>query len=114
MKPQILPTSTHEDPSEKFLSLQDNVFKKTKDGRIFIGKTETPKELLSILQSDAERFLQSRLFQILSESIINEAYDIALKQSKNFEEVLNAKMLHHWNHFLTNVVLELAKVDIKK
>lgn len=97
------------DQSPQFLSLEDNVFKKLKDGRIFIGKREATKELLSSLKTDAERFVTTRLFQILSDTITNEAYDIALKQSKNFEEVLNAKMLSHWNFVLTNMVLELAK-----
>lgn len=95
----------------QFLSIEDSVFHKSKNGDIYIGKEKITNEMRDILQRDAEVFLNSRLFQVMNASIINEAYDIALKQSKNFDEVLNAKMLHHWNFFLVNMVIELAKID---
>lgn len=95
-----------------FLSLEDNVFyQNPKTKKIFIGKHEITKEMSDILQRDAEVFLSSRLFQVLNASIINESYDLALKQSKDFREVESAKMLYHWNFFLVNMILALSKVD---
>jgi hypothetical protein len=101
-----------EDQSPKFLSLEDNVFyQHPKTKKIYIGKTEISAELASVLQRDAEVFLNSRLFSVLNASIVNESYDLALKQSTDFDQVKSAKMLHHWNFFLIKMIIALSKVD---
>lgn len=99
-----------QDLSEQYLTYSDNVFRQDeKSGKIYIGNQEITESLREVLKSDAEIFLASRLFQVMNASIINEAYDIALKQSKDFDQVRTAKMLHHWNHFLVNMMVALAK-----
>lgn len=100
-----------QDQSEQapsFLSLQERVFQQAGD-KIYVGGHVVSKELRQALRDEALYILQGRLWEILNASVLNESYNMALIQSTEFEHVLDAKMLHHWGHFMKNVLTILAK-----
>lgn len=97
-----------EESLPSFLSLEDKVFKEV-GGTIYLGREKITPELRSILKDQAKYMQTSQLWEILNASVVNEAYTIALIQSKDFDQVLSAKMLHHWQHFLKNIIHTLAK-----
>lgn len=80
-------------------------------GKIYIGREEITPEKLSILKEEAKYIEKTELWEILNASVTNEAYTIALIQSLDFESVKSAKMLHHWGHFMRNVIHILSKND---
>lgn len=100
-------------------NIKNSIFHE-KNGKLFIGGEELSSEVGEILKGEAEIFLNSRLFEILNSTIVNEAYDIALIQSgkEDFKDIKNqvisAKMLYHWNHVLTNLLIKLSKFDRNK
>lgn len=91
-----------------FLSLQDRVFQQA-GTKVYLGGELISNEMRSALRDEAEFILRGRLWEILSASVFNEAYNMSLIQSKDWESVLDAKMLHHWGHFMRNVVTILAR-----
>lgn len=103
-------TSTEE--LEKFSQYTDRVFKEV-GGKIYIGENEVSDQLRGILRDQAENFLTSQLWEVLYSSAVTEAYELALKQSGKSgdikEDVRFAKALHHWAHFMRNVIIKLAK-----
>ncbi len=100
------------DESEKslpnFTETEEHVFQE-KGGEVYIGGVKVTHEIRSLLRDEAEYIQKSRLWEILNASVTNEAYSLALIQSKDFDNVLSAKMLHHWAHFMRNVLHNLAK-----
>lgn len=100
------------DPSEKspprFTDAGSRVFVK-RAGTVFIGQEPVTEQLRQVLRDEAEYIQHSRLWEILNASVTNEAYSLALIQSKDFDSVQFAKALHHWAHFMRNVVHTLAK-----
>lgn len=91
-----------------FLDIESKVF--TLIGRdIYIGKDKIDSQLRNVLRDEAKNLQTTRLWEILNSSVINESYNLALIQSKNFEEVLSAKMLKHWSFFMVNVLKQLSK-----
>jgi hypothetical protein len=77
--------------------------------KVFLGGEEVTPQIKSILADQAHNLLTSQLWEILYSSIVNEAYDISLRQSTDFNHVLSAKMLHHWAHYTKNIIIKLAK-----
>jgi len=108
-KPQSQ-TSQSQDQSPSYSSLEDSVFTVVK-GKIYIGKTEIESTLRSVLRDEAENLNSSRLWEILNASVINEAYNLALIHSTDFDQVQFAKALKHWGHFMMNVIHVLSKKD---
>lgn len=110
--PKTLSPATSQEDLEKFNDYSSKVFKEL-GGVVYIGEVEIPDQLRGILRDQAENFLTSQLFEILHSSSINEAYELALKQSGKSgdikEDVRFAKALYHWAHFMRNVVTKLAK-----
>lgn len=98
-----------EDTVPHFLSVESRVFTCAKDGTIYIGKEKITNDLKATLKDDARFFEKSRLWEILNASAINEAYNLALLQSKDFEQVQFAKALKHWTHFMLNVIHTLLE-----
>lgn len=103
------------DPSEKsvpkFTDVESHVFTEH-GGKVFIGKEQVTDQLRSVLRDEAAYIENSRLWEILNASITNEAYNLALIQSKDFDAVAFAKALHHWAHFIRNVVHTLGKTSV--
>lgn len=99
------------DQSEKlpsFTEILDHVFRES-GGKIFIGGIEVTEQLRNVLRDEAQYLQHSRLWEVLNASLTNEAYDIALIQSSDFDSVRFAKALHHVAHFIRNVVHTLGK-----
>jgi hypothetical protein len=96
------------DQSPLFTSLESKIFTENK-GKIYIGKEEIKPKMKEILKSQAQIFQTSHLYEILRATIINESYDIALRQSKDFDEVKFAKALYHWQYVLDNLLSMLTK-----
>lgn len=93
-----------------FLEVESRVF--TQVGKdIYIGRDKVDATLRSLLRDEAKNLQTTRLWEILNASVVNEAYNLALIQSTDFEQVLSAKMLKHWAHFMLNVIHLLAKED---
>lgn len=92
----------------KFLDIESKVF--TQIGKdIYIGRDRIDSTLRSVLRDEAKNLQTTRLWEILNASITNEAYNLALIQSKDFDEVTSAKMLKHWVFFMINVLHQLSK-----
>lgn len=97
-----------EDQSPNFLSVEDKVFTEYK-GEIYIGREKIKPEILDVLKEQARYFKTSNLYEVLRSTIINEAHNAALIQSKNYEEVMSSKMLYHWQFVLDNIIHKLTK-----
>lgn len=91
-----------------FTSLQERVFTEV-GGSIYLGREKVTDNMRGRLRDEARTFQKTELWEILNASATNEAYNVALIQSKNFEEVQFSKALHHWGHFMRNVITILAK-----
>lgn len=95
-----------------YSDFEQKVFREV-GGKIFIGQFEVTDQIRGILRDQAENFLTTQLWEILHASIVNEAYELALKQSGKSGDIVKdvqfAKALHHWAHFMRNVIVKLAK-----
>ena len=100
------------DPLETSLPDYSLIEKKlfSKEGNtIRIGKEELTPQVRDILREQARYILTSQLWEILNASITNEAIDVALIQSKNFDHTQFGKALWHYSSFMRNIVLLLSK-----
>lgn len=91
-----------------FSSIEDRIFTEHK-GKIYIGKEEINNDLKNVLRDQSRSFVKSDLYEIFHATIINEAYTIALDQSRNFEQVEFAKALKHVMFMLDNILLKVSK-----
>lgn len=94
--------------SINFKDIESKVFTEVK-GKIYIGQEEIKPELLEVLKEQARYLSTSQLYDILNATIVNETSNLALIQSKDFDQVRFAKALHHWNFVLRNMVSRLTK-----
>lgn len=94
--------------SEEWGALRSNTFLE-KEGKFFVGGEEIPKQLELMLRDEASLFLNTRLWDILYSTITAEAYDIALKKSGDFNQVLFAKALDYSMDGLRKILITLAK-----
>lgn len=95
-------------PSPDFSTIESRIFAES-NGVIYIGGKPVTKQMREILRDQAKSLSTSQLWEILSASVENEAINIALVQSANFEHVISGKMLHHYRHFINNTVHKLAQ-----
>lgn len=101
-----LPTSAKID----WKAIEERVFRKDeKTGVLSIGGKPIDPQLRDILREQAKYFGSSNLREILDATIRAEAADMALIQSEDFDHVNIAKMLHHWNFVLQNMIVTLVK-----
>ena len=91
-----------------FKTTESKVFTEFK-GKVYIGTEEIRPEIKAILKDQAKNWLTSQLYEILDATITNEAYNLALIQSKDMDNVYSAKMLHHWNFVLKNILKKLSE-----
>lgn len=103
---------TLEDQLEEYKDYFNLVFQE-KNGVITIGGEEITEQMRGILRDQAENLLTTQLWEVLHASIVNEAYQLALMQSGKSgdieKDVRFEKALHHWAHFMRNVIVKLAK-----
>ncbi len=107
------PQSSKSDQSESltpsFLEIQAHIFTAIEDGTLYIGQDKVEPALRSLLRDEAKNLQTMRLWEIMNASVLNEAYDLALRQSTDFDHVRFAKALKHWSFFMLNVIHILAK-----
>lgn len=96
-------------PSLNYTEVESRVFSVEKDGSIRIGGQPIPPELRDILRGQAKFIQSSQLWEILSASTLNEAVNLALIQSKDFDHVQFAKAMWHYSLFITKSVDSIAK-----
>lgn len=92
-----------------FSSIEKKIFKKLKNGSLEIGGQEIHPDVRDILREQAKSLDTSQLWEILNASIANEAIDLSLIQSSNFDHVQFAKALWHYSVFMRKTVTTLAK-----
>lgn len=91
-----------------FKTLESKVFTTIGD-KIYIGKELVTPQMRDALRDQARYLKTTNLLEIIDATITNEASNLALIQSANFDHVQYAKALHHWNHVLKNMIHALAK-----
>jgi hypothetical protein len=89
--------------------LNSNLVFSEKNGKTFLGAEEISKKEREILKADAEYFKRSSLLEVISNTIQSEAIDMGLLDSKEWNHVLSAKSLWHWNHVLNKIISKLAE-----
>lgn len=99
-----------QDQLVKFSDAHFSSFREYK-GKYYLGELEMTSQELDILKRDADYFLKTRLFEVLNKTITDEAYAMSLISSQEWDHVLSAKMLHHWNFVLVNMLIKLSSVD---
>lgn len=106
------PTSQEEpepsSPTIEYEAIAPRIFN-VQGGVVFIGGRPVTPEIRSLLRDEAKYLQQTQLWEVLSASLVNEAIDMALFQSSEWDHVLAAKQLHHYTHFVRNVIHTLSK-----
>lgn len=95
-------------PASDFRAAQSRIFQVSGD-QIYIGGDKIADDLRSTLRDEAVYISNSRLWELLNNSVTNEAANLALVQSTDWEGVQFAKALHHWAHYFRNVLYTSAK-----
>lgn len=95
-------------PSTDFKGLEDRILIE-KNGIFYINNVPIQDNLRSSLRDEARNFQTTRLYSLLDERITNEAMQMSLNNSQNWEHVLSAKQLYHWNHVMKNIVHKLSQ-----
>ncbi len=100
---------------DQLVTFSDNHFRVFREhkGKYYLGDKEMTQQELDILKRDAEVFLNTRLFEVINSTVQDEAYRMSLIGSTDWNHVLSAKMLHHWNFVMVNMLIKLASVDKK-
>lgn len=99
---------SNQDRLEEYLKISNRIFTE-KNGDIYIGGEKISIQIRELLRDQSKNFQTTQLWEILYASILNEAYNLALAQSQNFDHVQFAKALAHWNKFVKEVLVKLAK-----
>ncbi len=108
MKVVVLYQPMQEDFQPKFNKLNKNIFEiKGKD--ILIGGEIIKPEFLGILKEQAQYLSTSQLYEVYIDTLQNEAMNLSLIQSKDWEDVQFAKALWHCVFVLENMVNGLKK-----
>ena len=89
---------------EEYLSLYQNFFEEDSNGVITLGGVKIDHSIRSVLKDEADYIQRSKIWEIISSTIVNESYNISLKQSANWEHVLSAKQLYHWNYVMKKIL----------
>ena len=87
-----------------------------KKNKYYIGGQEVQPQVLAVLKDQARYFVNSQILELLDATIKNESANLAVIQSGNsgdiVRDVMSAKMLHHWNYVLQNMIVKLANANV--
>lgn len=100
--------TSQDDPLPDFSRVEARVLT-FKAGRVFVGGVEVTDQLRDVLRDQARYLETSQLWEMFNASLLHEAADLALVQSKEWDHVLAAKMLRHYQHYFQNVIHALAQ-----
>ena len=102
-----------QDQSEKLQTINFDILSKRifseKGNILLIGGEEIKPEVLEILKDQANYLKTSQLYEVLLATWKTEAANLALIQSKDWNNVLYAKAMHHNIYVLENFVKCLTK-----
>lgn len=87
---------------------EQRVFRQQTDG-LYIGTDKIDNVLRSVLRDEAVYILNSRIWEVLNATIVNEASSLALKNSMNWDHVLSAKQLYYWQQAMEKIIKKLAQ-----
>lgn len=87
-------------------SIKDKVFSEVK-GELFIGGEKIKPELLTVLKEQAKYLSTSQLWDIFNSTAINEANDLALNKSTEWQHVQFAKALKYYIDIFNTMVIKL-------
>ena len=91
-----------------FDALSKGIFSE-KGNVLFIGGEPIKSEIKEVLKDQAEYLKTSQLYEILLATLKNEAGNLALIQSKDWDNVLYAKAMHHNIYVFENLIKCLTK-----
>lgn len=80
-----------------------------RNGTIYIGGEQVKKDVRDVLREQARYIQTSNFWEIVQATVLNEAANLALVQSKEWQQVETAKMLHHWQYVFDNLLHALSK-----
>lgn len=94
------------DQSVKFSSIAERVFREEK-GNIYIGGELIKPEFLDLLREQARYLETSQLYEVFLATLKDEAANLALIQSKDWDSVQFAKALYHCTFIIENMIFKL-------
>lgn len=93
-------------PSIDFAALSKRVFD---DKKVTIGGEPITEQMRDLFREQAKYILTSQLWDVIYSTALNEAANLALKNSLNFDHVQFAKALDYWNTLVLKLLVKLAK-----
>ena len=78
-------------------------------GKIFVGGEAIPEQMLTALKGQAKFLKTSNLYDILDKTVMNEAYYLALRESKDWDNVQFAKSLAYCSKIYKKIIDKLAE-----
>lgn len=78
-------------------------------GGIYIGGEKVTPQLFGILKDEARYIENSRFWEMFNATIANEAAEMALNKSQDWDHVLSAKQLYYWRKVFLTILKKLAQ-----
>ena len=100
--------NTLEEKQEALINLIGRIYKE-ENGKKYIGGEEIKPDILSLLKDQAQYIETSQFYEILNATIINEAFNLGVLQSKDFDSVQFAKALVYANNIIKKMIKGLSK-----
>ena len=97
-----------EEKSENLINLLGRIYKE-ENGKILIGGEEIKADIRSLLKDQAKYIETSQFYEILNATIINEAFNLGVLQSKDFDNVQFGKALVYTNNIIKKMIKGLSK-----
>ena len=91
-----------------FQEIESRVFTEVK-GQIYIGRELVRPDVLGALKDQAHNFKTTELYDVFMATIKNEAANLALIQSKDWDNVTYAKAMWHFQYVFENMLNVLDK-----
>ena len=86
---------------------EENLYRETPNG-LYIGHNKIDDNFRRVLKDEANYILRSRIWEVLNDTVANEAAQLALQHSLNWEHVLSAKQLYYWQQAMSKIMQKLA------
>ena len=91
-----------------FYDIVNRIFREDK-GTLYIGEVTISEEMRNQLRDEAQMIVRTDFWEIFNATLLNEAANISLIQSTDWNHIVTAKMLHHWVHVMRTMLKTLSK-----
>lgn len=91
------------------LHLNSKLVFEEKNGKLYIGGEAIEPALRDVLREQARYLETSQLWEIMTNTAKDQAVEIGLTDSLNWDHVLSAKALRYWNGIFVKMVSALRK-----